>query len=109
MCSKTLAAIFVMAVVVACGPNSVIYPPTGPGTEYPCGLQGKSCDPVAPGKCCNLDEDCGYTGPWSPCPEGYCCYNGGEDTRYPGTSKPDAGTPGSGKKRPNFRQWQSKK
>lgn len=78
----------VLIVIGACGPT--IHPPTGPGTEYPCGIQGKSCDPVAPGMCCSLDEDCGYEGPWSNCPKGYCCANGGDDTRYPGVAKPKA-------------------
>lgn len=78
-------SIFTSICVWACGPT--IHPPTGPGTEYPCGIQGKSCDPVAPGACCSLDEDCGYDGPWSTCPAGYCCYNGGADTRYPGSAK----------------------
>ena len=73
-----------LVILGACGPT--IHPPTGPNTEYPCGLQGKSCDPIAPGRCCALDEDCGYTGPWSTCPAGFCCYNGGTDTRYPGSS-----------------------
>lgn len=95
MYSKIATLAFAAAVVVACN-NSVIQPPTGPNTEYPCGYQGKSCDPVAPGMCCSLDEDCGYSGPWSTCPEGYCCYNGGEDTRYPSARR-------TGTRRPQWR------
>lgn len=70
----------------ACGPT--IRPPQGPGTEWPCGYHGKSCDPVAPGMCCMNDEICGYDGPWSRCPAGYCCYDPGE---WPAGKAPRAG------------------
>lgn len=85
--------------IPSCREDSVIHPKTGPGTEYPCGVQGRSCAPVAPGKCCSLNEVCGYKGPFSTCPEGYCCYTGGEGWPRVGAS-PDGGADGNAKMRP---------
>lgn len=77
-----LTACFTAVLVTACN-GGVLHPPVGPGTDYPCGLQGKSCGNHM---CCWLDEDCGG-GPFNGCPAGYCCYNGGDDTNM--TRKPE--------------------
>jgi len=64
-----LNLVIVLALLLACG--GVTAPPTGPGTAYPCGVQGKSCGHHM---CCGQYDDCG--GVVLSCPEGYCCYNG---------------------------------
>lgn len=61
----------------ACYGSDVITPPTGPGTEYPCGVWGVECSHDAKGSmCCPQDHICGTTGPFSQCTPGYCCYDG---------------------------------
>lgn len=55
-----------IAVAGACS-GGPINPKTGPGTDYPCGTQGRSC---GYGMCCGLSEECGYG---LGCPAGYCC------------------------------------
>lgn len=64
-------AIFI-ALFTAC---NAIQVPTGPGTDYPCGVYGKSC---GGGMCCGQGDVCGFTGPMSTCPAGYCCFVGGK-------------------------------
>jgi len=72
------SSIFLFALVlVACG-ASILTPPTGPGTAYPCGIGGVSC----PGNmCCNEGNVCGSNSGFAGCPEGQCCFVGddGED------------------------------
>lgn len=66
--SSSLGAILA-AMVLAVGACSggPLNPKTGPGTDYPCGTQGRSC---GYGMCCGLSEECGYG---LGCPAGYCC------------------------------------
>ena len=81
---------------LACGPASV--PPSGPGTQWPCGLQWYEC-PVAKREgrlaCCPIGDVCG--GPdlagFQRCEPGYCCYDGSGPTSYGsyGASSADAG------------------
>lgn len=71
----TLCALALL--IPSCREDGVLHPKTGPGTEYPCGVHGQSCAPVgAPGMCCSTLEVCGYKGPFSTCPAGYCCFVG---------------------------------
>lgn len=73
-------------VIVAC--NGLTNPPTGPGTEYPCGVWGVTCSvSSANAMCCAEGEICGYDGAFSRCPAGSCCYEGGEWL----TASPDGG------------------
>ncbi len=68
---------------VGCGRDSIVVPPTGPGTSYPCGVGWYVCpnSPPAPHRACcretdvcggdqgpNLPETCGVVG--------QCCANG---------------------------------
>lgn len=76
-----------MVVLVACN-SPVIKPPEGPGTEYPCGVHGKSCGDHM---CCGEYDVCGSTGAFSRCPEGYCCYDGPPNWPGVGAAYPDAG------------------
>jgi len=57
-----------LLLLVACPPA----PPTGPGTAYPCGVNGVSCGNHM---CCDEGDACGGT---PGCPEGYCCFVGAE-------------------------------
>jgi hypothetical protein len=58
--------------VAACLPETTVK--TGPGTSYPCGVNGKLC---AADACCGEDFDCGgYAG----CEPGMCCYVGPENS-----------------------------
>jgi hypothetical protein len=74
--SRIVASLFVLALLAvltaSCGP-SILTPPTGPGTSYPCGTQGQQC---SSGDCCLGPEyeDCGGDVP--NCPAGMCCSNG---------------------------------
>lgn len=65
--------------------NKWVTPPVGPGTDYPCGLQGLQCPD---GACCGLNDTCGAA--HSRCPAGYCCYNG------PSFASRDGGAPDAG-------------
>lgn len=59
-------------VLAACvGPATTVK--TGPGTAYPCGVYGHSCGNHM---CCSNRDDCGFDGPFSNCPAGYCCFAG---------------------------------
>lgn len=72
---RDLFAFAIMACVIACS-ASILTPPTGPGTEYPCGVNGHQC---SGGGCCSNSSTCcdGTT-----CTAGYCEYIGG-DMRAP--------------------------
>lgn len=69
----------IVVAVFACGPASV--PPSGPGTQYPCGLQWFECpvqkrgEPLA---CCPLNHICGGPDPagFQRCEPGFCCFDG---------------------------------
>jgi hypothetical protein len=67
---------FVTAVVVAaCTTPSVLTPATGPGTAYPCGVDGHACSNKA---CCSNAEVCG--GDEIGCPPTMCCFVGEDRT-----------------------------
>lgn len=86
-----LVCLAAMTAIANCScDGGILHPKTGPGTEYPCGLQGRSC---GNGMCCGLYEACG--GPGVACPEGYCCPTFGTDrTPKPQTSAaPSASQP----------------
>lgn len=74
------ASLYAFAVLVSCekfpGP-----PPSGPGTNYPCGIDWYVCrnSPLKPAGCCRVSDVCGGDqGPNQPviCPEGTCCNEG---------------------------------
>lgn len=70
----TRLALAILAALVACD-ASILHPPTGPGTDLPCGERGQVC----PNKlCCDESEHCGGE-PFSGCPAGYCCYEPASD------------------------------
>lgn len=63
---EMLGLAILIAVAGACS-GGPLHPKSGPGTDYPCGTQGRSC---GYGMCCGLSEECGYG---LGCPTGYCC------------------------------------
>lgn len=64
-----LAAILnALSCAVACDADFAV-PRQGPGTAYPCGVNGVTC---TDGKCCGQDESCGGDDPT--CPSNSCCY-----------------------------------
>lgn len=72
----------------SCHEGSVTRPPTGPETDYPCGVWGHTC---IGGGCCPLNHICG--GPnaagFQRCEPGYCCYDG---DHWPNVgARPDGG------------------
>lgn len=68
-----VAALVVLAAASCSTPAILVAPPTGPGTEYPCGVNGIVC---ANSMCCWRGDACGGT---TGCPAGSCCYVGGDD------------------------------
>ena len=48
--------------------------------EYPCGTRAHGCS--SSGGCCYNQDDCGGDVP--NCPEGYCCYRGGDSASLDG-------------------------
>lgn len=71
-----------LVLVAACGPTT--HPPSGPHTEFPCGLHGRSC---GGGMCCYETQTCGFDGPFSRCAPGWCCDDGGPDWPYVGVQR----------------------
>jgi hypothetical protein len=77
--------IAILAFCLSCTP-SVLTPPTGPGTDLPCGYHGRSC---GNGKCCDMTETCGAE--HTSCPAEMCCYQqdlADDDGRLFGAKKP---------------------
>lgn len=76
---RDLSAFALLGAVAACAP-SILTPPTGPGTEYPCGISGHQC---AGGGCCSNDSTCcdGTT-----CTAGYCEFLGVDEAVRPDAS-----------------------
>lgn len=66
--------------LAACTAPATLTPATGPGTSYPCGVDGKVC---ADHGCCSQSESCGGE---PGCPAHSCCFTGEERA-----SSPDAG------------------
>ncbi len=73
---------------VACNTPRILTPGTGPGTAYPCGVNGVVC--LTPqgrpsGFCCDEHNVCGGEQPHTPmtCPVGACCYVGVDSVRAP--------------------------
>jgi hypothetical protein len=91
-----------IAAIACVGPAT--NPPTGPGTDYPCGLQGHSCGNHM---CCWLDEDCGGQNPSADgktaygCPAKMCCYNGEDTYVAPGGRKAGRKYNDAGKREPH--------
>lgn len=77
-----LATLSVLA-IVACQSAGVLTPPTGPGTEYPCGINGHECPDSM---CCDNNSTC-CDG--TSCTKGYCEYVG--DALF--GARRDAGVP----------------
>ncbi len=87
---RLVAFVMGLLVTLSIGSNcETINPPTGPNTSYPCGVWGVSCPDNT---CCPYKHECGgnHKGFFSTCPEGYCCYTGGDDWPRVGAS-PDGG------------------
>lgn len=61
-----------IASIVACNNMPILHPATGPGTDYPCGIQGLPCGGHM---CCWQGDVCGGQ-PLSGCPANYCCFVG---------------------------------
>jgi hypothetical protein len=78
----------VLALLLAC--HGLTTPPTGPGTEYPCGLHGVVCSQSEKrAVCCPQNHICGSEGGFSRCTAGDCCYDG--DDWPAGASRDDGG------------------
>lgn len=75
-----------LATISSCGEAaSVLRPPEGPGTSYPCGIGGVEC---SNGACCPGAHVCGVEGdPWRRCEPGFCCYEGHDDIRTGGARR----------------------
>lgn len=72
---KLILLLAVTIFIIAC--NGLVNPPTGPNTEYPCGIWGVECSIKSTGSmCCPQNHICGFNGEFSRCPEGMCCYDG---------------------------------
>jgi hypothetical protein len=68
-----VAALVLAAALGGCStPAILVSPPTGPGTEWPCGLRGVVC---GGGMCCWSGDVCGGK-PFSGCPAASCCFVG---------------------------------
>lgn len=74
---KLCIALAALAVTFAssCSTPAILLPPTGPHTDYPCGIGGVVC---ASGACCSEGEYCGgersHADPMgNTCPAGACC------------------------------------
>ena len=65
-------AIVILALSLTSCTGGILNPPTGPGTDYPCGARLHQC---ADGGCCWDSQVCGGQ-PGSGCPAGACCYSG---------------------------------
>jgi hypothetical protein len=93
---RTVGAIaFLMGLLVATSVGSdchTIHPAEGPGTSYPCGLWNVECANHA---CCPYKHECGEPGKghFQTCPDGYCCYIGGDD--WPGAGADGGARSGS--------------
>ena len=71
---------FAPLIAIACTTPSTLTPATGPGTDYPCGVDGRQCSDKG---CCSQSEACGGE---PGCPAHSCCFSGEERS-----SEPDAG------------------
>lgn len=71
-----------LVIGIGCATPADLTPKTGPGTDYPCGVQGLSC---GGGMCCDQNETCGDGSAFSGCGKGLCCFVG-EDSAF--ASKP---------------------
>jgi hypothetical protein len=80
-----LLSLFAGVLLLAFACHGILTPPTGPDTPYPCGIRGVTCQE---GACCPENHLCGFDGPFSRCPEGYCCYDG---PHWPYSATPDGG------------------
>ena len=72
--------------------SKYVRPPSGPGTDYPCGLQSHLCSDRK--SCCDNGYDCGGDVP--NCSDvTTCCYNGGDNAmrRSPDAAAPTATVP----------------
>jgi hypothetical protein len=63
------AFVFAVVLMAACATPRILTPPTGPSTNYPCGINGVECGDHT---CCYEDEICGG-GPFNGCPAHACC------------------------------------
>jgi hypothetical protein len=73
-----------LAVMHALSGCSALQPPTGPNTEYPCGVNGVQCSGHM---CCGENFVCGGDDPT--CPKGACCYVGEDITGARGPQRPE--------------------
>jgi hypothetical protein len=75
-------AALALLVLHACGCNTPadLIVPTGPGTDYPCGVHGRVCKNSM---CCGEFDVCGLPDDPS-CPAGQCCFYG-EDPEFSAT------------------------
>lgn len=70
-------ALLALSLVCSCATPSILKPKTGPGSDYPCGLNGHSC---GNSMCCDNGSDCG--GPVPSCPAGLCCWHGDSSSDF---------------------------
>jgi hypothetical protein len=72
---RTGLFLWALAMTTACGANTILTPPTGPGTEYPCGVDGTVC--TVQKTCCPANNTCGGEPDAVGCPPGECCFEEG--------------------------------
>lgn len=72
---RLLIVLMLVALVATGCAGPFVTPPSGPGTDWPCGLQDHQCHN---GACCWADYDCGDLTPG--CPADACCYGGPSNT-----------------------------
>lgn len=81
-----LAVGFAILVAGGCATPAILTPPSGPGTEWPCGTSAHQCldaQGSATGTCCDDGYVCGGQGAdsFQTCPAGECCFVGSEGRR----------------------------
>lgn len=87
------AWIAVTALSVSACRSDLLRPEEGNNTSYPCGVWGVECK--VEGTCCPWKHECGgHKGLFTTCPEGSCCYIGGDD--WPGAGASVDGGPAIG-------------
>lgn len=66
-----LACFAVIVAINGCSTPAILTPPSGPGTEYPCGVNGVECESKL---CCPQGFTCGGGTYSVGCPKDECCF-----------------------------------
>ncbi len=84
---RLFAVLLVSGITVACGAGNlaVLEVKTGPGTSYPCGVNGVSCldmNGQPNHMCCSENETCGGGKYSVGCPADSCCFIGSSEDMF---------------------------